>query len=114
MKKIIKLNESELTDIVKRVISEMEINELGHGDFGDIRELGCVDSMGGLYVGISRVSEESRYGSGIKFLVSYYYDGDDKVIYGYGPRIESGMSKNICDIAERYLKDVFIEYDENN
>lgn len=110
MKKVIRLTEGDLSRIIKRVISEMEINELGHGDFGDIRELGCVDSMDGLYVGISKVNVESRYGSGIKFLVSYYYDGDERVIYGYGPRIESGMSKNICEIGARYLREMYKEY----
>jgi len=111
MKKIIRISESKLVKIIRKIINEGDLMELGHDDFGNIESLDCVESIGGLHVGISRVNVDSRYGSGINFLVSYYYDDENKVIFGYGPRIEPDMGeKMICKIGLKFLNDMYDEF----
>lgn len=121
MKKIIKLTETELIRIIKKVIKENEITELGQGDFTDIEDISCVKPKGGLYAGVSTLSGESKFKPDSQFIVIYYMEGDKKVVYGYGPEVTEDMIDRkdyqekpiICRIAQKTLSDMAKEYKEN-
>lgn len=123
MKKVVRLTESDLMRIVKRIIKESEINELGPSDFSDIENLNCVDPIGDLHVGIASLSSESRFRNDMEFLVVYHIDDktNKKVVYGYGPQITDTLYEKkddkgnpmICKLGKRLLHDMSEEYEEN-
>ena len=123
MKRVIKLTESDLINLVKKVIKESELNELGQGDFSDIEEIDCVDPIGKLHVGITTMSKRSNYRSGFDFIVVYYNNKktNEKIVYGFGLEVTDDMfdkkdaegSPIICRIAERTLMEFSEQYDEN-
>jgi hypothetical protein len=123
MKRVIKLTESDLINLVKKVIKESELNELGQGDFSDIEEIGCVEPIGKLHVGITTMSKQSNYRSGFDFIVVYYNNKktNEKIVYGFGLEVTDDMFNKkdnkgtpiICRIAERTLMDFSEQYEEN-
>jgi len=123
MKRVIKLTESDLINLVKKVIKESELNELGQGDFSDIEEIGCVEPIGKLHVGITTMSKKSNYRSGFDFIVVYYNNKktNEKIVYGFGLEVTDDMFNKkdnkgtpiICRIAERTLMDFSEQYEEN-
>ena len=123
MKKVIRITESQLIKTLKKIIKESELNELGQGDFSDIVEIGCVEPIGKLHVGITIMSKHSNYRSGFDFIVVYYNNKktNEKIVYGFGLEVTDDMFNKkdnkgtpiICRIAERTLMDFSEQYEEN-
>ena len=109
MSKVIRLTESDLVRIVKRVISESELNEFGTSDFGSIRPLGCVPSKSGLKVGISTASTKGDDKS--HYMVVYYTKKGKDVVYGHGPKIQNSMDKDKkCDMGKKLIDEFYSDY----
>jgi len=84
MKKIIRLNESDLEGLVKKIL-----NEVGGEKFTDIEQLGQSEEM--LKPAIAKLKGED-------YIV--VIDNKGKV-FGYGPKVNKNMDKEqVCRIAQ--------------
>lgn len=106
-KKIIRLNESDVERLVRKIIKEESINEIGEDDFSDRKEFDAGTS-GNLSPAIAKMR-------GKNYIV--VIDKGGKII-GYGPTITPNMGRGqICSIAQRLIEEweeeVANEYDMN-
>jgi hypothetical protein len=93
MAKIIRLTESDVEVLVRKILKEEKINEIGIGDFSDTKEIG---KGGILRPAIAKLKGEN-------YIV--VLDRNNNV-FGYGPKISKGMDREqICKIADRLMKD---------
>lgn len=93
MAKIIRLTESDIENLVKKILKEEKINEIGISDFSDTKEIG---KGGVLRPAIAKLKGEN-------YIV--VLDRNNNV-FGYGPKITKGMGREqICRIAQRLMDD---------
>jgi hypothetical protein len=94
MAKIIRLNESDIERLVRKIIKEEEINEIGVSDFSDTETIG----KGG---DVLRPAVATLKGK--RYIVVIDKGGR---VFGYGPQIGKGMDKEkICRIADKLVQD---------
>lgn len=94
MAKIIRLNESDIERLVKKIIREEKINELGPSDFSDTKEIG--KSSGVLKPAIAKLKGKNH-------VVVIDNKGN---VFGYGPEITPNMTRQqICTIANKLVSD---------
>lgn len=94
-KKVIRLTESDVERLVRKIIKEESINEIGGNDFEDKK---------GFDAGTSSIlSPAIAKMKGKDYIV--VVDKSGKII-GYGPSITPNMNRaQICTIAQRLIED---------
>ena len=93
MARIIRLNESDIERLVRKIIKEEKINEIGASDFSDAKEIG-----GGtvLKPAIAKLKGKNH-------VVVVDKNGN---VFGYGPEITRNMDRAmICRIADKLVKE---------
>ncbi len=95
-KKVIRLTEADIEGLVRKIIKEESINELGTGDFKDTKTFDAGDTGSTLVPAIGKLKGKSH-------IVILDRKGN---IIGYGPEISRSISRaQICTIAQRLIED---------
>jgi hypothetical protein len=112
MKKVIRLTETEMTDLIEKIIKEEILQELDQRNFTNIRRIIQIEpKKSGLRVGVAdMINGDEVKGESI---VVYYIDNGIKKIFGYGPEIGVGVEKkNILSMGRKLLDQWSEEFEE--
>lgn len=103
MKKTIRLTESELIDLIEKVINENMINELDTPNIQNIMRIPGIKSLpNGLRAGVADIVRDGEV-TGQSIIIYYLEDGQKKV-YGHGPFISDKTSdEKVKTIAKKLL-----------
>jgi hypothetical protein len=109
MKKVIRLTESELVNLIRNIINEGEITELGTiSDFGEIKDIEGIESESGLKAGVATMFPDEENEKDV-IVVYLFDDNGNPEIYGYGPSITSNMDERM---VRRMAKKLLNQWDE--
>lgn len=94
MARIIRLNESDIERLVRKIIKEDKMNEIGISDFTDTKEIGGGSEL--LRPAIAKLRGKDH-------IVVIDTKGN---VFGYGPEITRNMDRTmICKIANKLVSE---------
>jgi hypothetical protein len=94
-KKVIRLNEKDIESLVRKIIKEESINELGPDSFTDTVDIDNKSDSTVLRPAIAKLKGQNHI---------VIIDNKDSII-GYGPSVKGLSRQRVCAIAQQLIRD---------